>query len=59
MATQSHKRCVADSSSCRHLSQVGLSVNPSLTGFLLGGSVHLTAAAVTLFRSRLWEQHLW
>jgi hypothetical protein len=30
MASQSHRICVADSSSCKHLSQVGLSVNPSL-----------------------------
>jgi hypothetical protein len=30
MASQSHKIGVADSSSSRHLSQVGLSVNPSL-----------------------------
>jgi hypothetical protein len=30
MASQSHRICVADPSSCRHLSQVGLSVNPIL-----------------------------
>jgi hypothetical protein len=30
MASQSHRMCVADSSSCRHLSQVGSSVRPSL-----------------------------
>jgi hypothetical protein len=30
MASQSHKICVADSSSSRHLSQVGSSVNPIL-----------------------------
>jgi hypothetical protein len=30
MASQSHRICVADSSYCRHLSQVGSSVSPSL-----------------------------
>jgi hypothetical protein len=30
MASQSHRICVADSSSCRHLSQVGSPVSPSL-----------------------------
>jgi hypothetical protein len=30
MASQSHKICVADLSSSRHISQVGLSVNPIL-----------------------------
>jgi hypothetical protein len=30
MTSQSHRICVADSSSSRHLSQVGSSVNPSL-----------------------------
>jgi hypothetical protein len=30
MASQSHRICVADSSSCRHISQVGSSVSPSL-----------------------------
>jgi hypothetical protein len=30
MASQSHRICVADSSSCRHLSQVGSSVSRSL-----------------------------
>jgi hypothetical protein len=29
MASQSHRICAADSSSCRHLSQVGSSVSPS------------------------------
>jgi hypothetical protein len=30
MASQSHRICAADSSSCRHFSQVGSSVSPSL-----------------------------
>jgi hypothetical protein len=30
MASQSHRICVADSSSCRHLSQIGSSGSPSL-----------------------------
>jgi hypothetical protein len=34
MASQSHRTCVADSSSSRHLSQVGSSVSPNFKGCL-------------------------
>jgi hypothetical protein len=39
MASQSHRMCVADSTTLRHLSQVGSSASPSLKRRLLGDSV--------------------
>jgi hypothetical protein len=41
MASQSHRICVADSSSCRRLSQVGSSVSPSTAETLLRLIRHL------------------
>jgi hypothetical protein len=59
MASQSHRICVADSSSCRHLSQVGSSISPSLKRCPLrwqcpvsNPSTHLSSSLFSLNRSR-------